>query len=326
MESAVKCNIKILPTTERKGREQTTQQLRQVHRSESLSRLGMTACGMGAALLPFLMAAFLFWKGSSTFWAFGHSLQEFLFSATWAPYDGLTGGGNVGAAMFSSGSLVTCFLALLFALPLSLATAIYLAEMASPTVRHVLRPVVELFTGIPSVIYGWVGVTVLVPLLQQLFPIPYGFSVLAAAIVLAVMIFPVITTMTADAMLAVPQSWRDASYGLGATRWETICHVILPSARRGILTGVILGLARALGEAMAVAMVIGQMKRFPSSLFLPASTMTTVLANDMGGAMEGGEYSAALWTLALLLFGISFALIFTIHHFGRDPMQVEAEG
>ena len=102
--------------------------------------------------------------------------------------------------------------------------------------------------------------------------------------------------------------------------------MILPSARRGILTGVILGLARALGEAMAVAMVIGQMKRFPSSLFLPASTMTTVLANDMGGAMEGGEYSAALWTLALLLFGISFALIFTIHHFGRDPMQVEAEG
>ena len=103
MESAVKCNIKILPTTERKGREQTTQQLRQVHRSESLSRLGMTACGMGAALLPFLMAAFLFWKGSSTFWAFGHSLQEFLFSATWAPYDGLTGGGNVGAPCSSVG-------------------------------------------------------------------------------------------------------------------------------------------------------------------------------------------------------------------------------
>ena len=120
-----------------------------------------------------------------------------------------------------------------------------------------------MFTGIPSVIYGWVGLTVLVPFLRKIFPMPFGFSVLAAALVLAVMIFPVITTMAADAMLAVPKSWRDASYGLGATRWETIRNVILSAAQRGIFTGVVLGLARALGEALAVAMVIGQMKRFP---------------------------------------------------------------
>ena len=131
--------------------------------------------------------------------------------------------------------------------------------------------------------------------------------------------------MAADAMLAVPKSWRDASYGLGATRWETIRNVILPAAQRGIFTGVVLGLARALGEALAVAMVIGQMKRFPTSLFLPASTMTTVIANDMGGAMEGGEYSAALWTLGLLLFVISFILIFIIHTFGKDPLKLEEE-
>jgi phosphate transport system permease protein len=119
--------------------------------------------------------------------------------------------------------------------------------------------------------------------------------------------------MAADAMNAVPKQWREASYGLGATRWETIAHVVLPAAKGGIFTGIILGLARALGEALAVAMVIGQMKEFPTSLFLPASTLTTAISADMGGAMEGGEYSAALWTMALLLFVLSFLFIFLIH-------------
>ena len=125
--------------------------------------------------------------------------------------------------------------------------------------------------------------TVLIPALRHIFPMPFGFSVLAAGIVLAVMIFPTITTMAADAMAAVPKSWREASYGLGATRWETIAHVVLPAAKSGIFTGIILGLARALGEALAVAMVIGQMKVFPTSLFLPASTLTTAISADMGG-------------------------------------------
>lgn len=323
MESAAKCRIKILPAAEAQQGVGST--LKKVHRMEFLSRTVLTFCGAGAAALPFLMAAFLLWKGGGTFWTFGHSLREFLFSSVWAPSDSLAGGGQVGAAMFISGSLVTCLLSLVFALPVSLAAAIYLSEMASPLLQRLLRPMVELFTGIPSVIYGWVGLTVLVPFLQKIFPMPFGFSVLAASLVLAVMIFPVITTMAADAMQAVPQSLRDASYGLGATRWETIRNIVLPAARRGIFTGVVLGLARALGEALAVAMVIGQMKRFPTSLFLPASTMTTVLANDMGGAMEGGEYSGALWTLGLLLFLLSFLLIFAIHHFGKDPMQKKEE-
>ena len=155
--------------------------------------------------------------------------------------------------------------------------------------------------------------TVLIPFLRSIFPMPFGFSVLAAGIVLAIMIFPTITTMAADAMAAVPKAWREASYGLDATRWETIAHVVLPAAKGGIFTGIILGLARALGEALAVAMVIGQMKVFPTSLFLPASTLTTAISADMGGAMEGGEYSAALWTMALILFLLSFLFIFLIH-------------
>ena len=295
--------------------------LNQVRRQEAMSKTVITAFGVAAAALPFLMAAFLLMKGSGTFVEFHHSISEFLFSSAWKPSDTMEGGGTVGAAMFISGSLVTCLLSLVFALPVSLAAAIYMSEMATPALQRTVRPIVEMFTGIPSVIYGWIGLTVLVPFLQKIFPMPFGFSVLAASIVLAIMIFPVITTMAADAMLAVPKSYRDASYGLGATRWETIRQVVVPPAHRGIFTGIVLGLARALGEALAVAMVIGQMKRFPTSLFMPASTMTTVIANDMGGAMEGGEYNAALWTLALLLFLMSFVLIFIIHHTNSGKLK-----
>ena len=124
-----------------------------------------------------------------------------------------------------------------------------MTEIATPQRRRLIQPAIELFTGIPSVVYGFVGMTVLIPALRHIFPMPFGFSVLAAGIVLAIMIFPTITTMAADAMAAVPKSWREASYGLGATRWETIAHVVLPAAKSGIFTGIILGLARALGEA-----------------------------------------------------------------------------
>ena len=289
---------------------------RKAHSREQLARTAITLCGIGVSLVPIFIGLFLLWKGSDTFLAFGHSLPEFLFTGNWGPNDGTEGGGHVGAAMFLTGSLVTCLLALLLALPFSLTTAICMTEMVTPRTRRLLQPAVELFTGIPSVVYGWIGLMVLIPFLRHFLPMPYGFSVLAAGCVLAVMIFPTITTMAADAIASVPITWRDASFGLGATRWETITKVVLPAAKSGIFSGVILGLARALGEALAVAMVIGQMKVFPVSLLKPATTLTTIIAADMGGAMDGGEYSAALWTMALILFLISFCFIYLIHRMG----------
>lgn len=287
--------------------------VQKAHRNEKAARIIITICGIGMALVPFLIGLFLLYKGTNTFTLFGHSVAEFLFSGNWNPSDTAEGGGQIGAGMFIMGSLVTCALSLIITIPFSMATAIFMTEIAQPKTRRLIQPAVELFTGIPSVVYGFVGMTVLIPFLRSIFPMPFGFSVLAAGIVLAVMIFPTITTMAADAMAAVPKQWRDASYGLGATRWETIAKVVLPAAKGGIFTGIILGLARALGEALAVAMVIGQMKVFPTSLFLPASTLTTAISADMGGAMEGGEYNAALWTMALLLFLLSFLFIFCIH-------------
>ena len=237
-------------------------------------------------------------------------LGKFLFGMEWAS---TASDPKYGILPFILTSVYGTSGAILLGVPVGFLTAVFLSKMAPKKLRSVMESAVSLLAGIPSVVYGFVGMTVLIPALRHIFPMPFGFSVLAAGIVLAIMIFPTITTMAADAMAAVPKSWREASYGLGATRWETIAHVVLPAAKSGIFTGIILGLARALGAALAVAMVIGQMKVFPTSLFLPASTLTTAISADMGGAMEGGEYNAALWTMALVLFLLSFLFIFVIH-------------
>ena len=258
----------------------------------------ITACGLFLIVLTLAIGAFLFYRGVGTFTIYGHSVGEFLFSPDWNPADDFKGGGQVGAAIFIVGSLSTCFLGLLIATPFSLAAAIFMAVI--------------------SVVYGWVGLTVLVPFIQQIFNLQYGYSVLAGGIVLAVMIFPTITSVAADSIRNVPQIYREAAYGLGSTRWQVIRKVLLPAARPGILTGVILGLSRAFGEALAVAMVIGKMRAFPTSILAPTNNLTAAIASDMGGAAEGGEYNTALWTMALLLLLISFLFILLVRKISSE--------
>ena len=158
------------------------------------------------------------------------------------------------------------------------------------------------------------GLTVLVPAIKTVFDRQVGHSILAAGLVLAVMIFPTITSVAADALHSVPKECRMAAYGLGSTRWQTIYRIVVPAAAPGIISGVILGLARAFGEALAVAMVIGQTTALPTSIFSTTKTLTTEIAAQMGNAREGGEMKSALWTMALLLFAISLFFIFLIHH------------
>ena len=219
----------------------------------------------------------------------------------------------VGALIFVTGSLCTCGLALLIAAPFSLGSAIFITDISPRFGEKFYRPVVEIFAGIPSVVYGWVGLTVLVPAIKTAFDRQVGHSILAAGIVLAVMIFPTITTVAADALKAVPKECRMAAYGLGSTRWQTIYKIVVPAAAPGIISGIILGLARAFGEALAVAMVIGQTTALPTSIFSTTKTLTTEIAAQMGNAMEGGEMKSALWSMALLLFLISLLFIFLIH-------------
>ncbi|MBB5183518.1 phosphate ABC transporter permease subunit PstC [Catenisphaera adipataccumulans] len=263
--------------------------------------------------LTLTIGVFLAYRGSATFFQFHHTLGEFLGSADWNPVDSAAGGGTVGALIFIVGSLVTCGLALLIATPLSLGAAVFMTQISPRIGEKFFRPVVQIFAGIPSVVYGWVGLSVLVPFMRVAFHQQVGQSILVAAIVLAVMIFPTITSMTADALTAVPKTNRDGAYGLGSTRWQTIYRVIIPAAKSGIITAIIMGLARAFGEALAVAMVIGQTTALPTSIFSTSKTITTEVAAQMGNAMEGGELKAALWTLSFLLFLISLFMIWLIH-------------
>ncbi|MGI6067963.1 phosphate ABC transporter permease subunit PstC [Absicoccus porci] len=268
--------------------------------------------------LTLVIGAFLVYKGSGTFLIFKHTLSEFIGSTNWGPVDNSGGGGTVGALIFICGSLATCGLALLIATPLSLGSAIFMTEISPKFGEKFFRPVVQIFAGIPSVVYGWVGLTVLVPAIKSVFHVQVGQSILAAGIVLAVMIFPTITSMASDAIAAVPKTNRDGAYGLGSTRWQAIYRVIVPAAKSGIISSIIMGLARAFGEALAVAMVIGQTTAMPKGLLSRSKTITTEIAAQMGNAMEGGELKTALWTLALLLFLISLLFIWIIHRINKE--------
>lgn len=285
----------------------------------------MTICGLFVIVLTIIIGAFLVYKGSDTFLKFGHTIFEFLGSTDFAPVDSAEGGGTVGALIFIAGSLMTCGLALLIATPFALGSAIFMVEISPKFGEKFYRPVVEIFAGIPSVVYGWIGLTVLVPAIKKVFDLQVGHSVLAASIVLAVMIFPTITSVAADAIHSVSKDCRMAAYGLGSTRWQTTYRIVLPAASSGIISGVILGLARAFGEALAVAMVIGQTTALPTSIFSRTKTLTTEIASQMGNAMEGGEMKSALWTMALLLFLISLLFISLIHHFSGTKSEASKD-
>lgn len=303
--------------------EERALQVRSSIRSDRSWKRTYTICGAAIIALTVIIGIFLIYRGSESFTKGGHSVFEFLFSSEWKPLDSPGKfGGQIGSAIYIWGTIITCALGLLIALPFSLGAAIFLTEIQPKLGKSLFRPAVEIYVGIPSVVYGWVGMTVLVPWIRDTFHASKGgYSVLAAAIVLAVMIFPTITTVSADAINSVSNDYREAAYGLGSTKWQCIHKVVIPAARSGIFVGVILGLARALGEALAVAMVIGKMRAFPSDLLSPTISLTTTIASDMGNTSNGGEYNLALWSMALLLFIISMLLIFLIHHISKKGAE-----
>jgi phosphate transport system permease protein len=290
-------------------------------RKEYLGRSLVTIFGFFIILLTLSIGGFLFYKGLGTFTTYRHSILEFLFSSNWNPADNYKGGGSVGAAIFIVGSLLISLLALLIATPFSIAASLFMTEISPKVGTRLLTPAIEIFVGIPSVVYGWAGVTVLVPLIARVFKLTFGFSVLAGGIVLALMIFPSITSVSADAIKNVDADYKEASYALGSTRWQLVCRVIIPSALPGILTGIILGLARAFGEALAVAMVIGKMQAFPTSILSATNNITAEIASDMGNTAPSGEFNDALWSMALLLLIISFVFILLVRFIGKRGVK-----
>ena len=216
------------------------------------------------------------------------------FATDWHPPSGAYG---VSLMVVGSGAITGG--ALVLAVPLGLACAIVLAEMAPARVRRILKPAIEILAGIPSVVYGFMGIVIVMPLIRRHLGGP-GASILAAAVILGVMILPTIVAISLDALQAVPRSYREGSLAMGATGWQTIRRVVLPAARPGIVAAVILGMGRAVGETMAVVMVAGNAVQLPHSLLDPVRTLTANLALEMGYA--SGDHRAALFATGMILF------------------------
>jgi phosphate transport system permease protein len=235
------------------------------------------------------------------------SPMEFFFSTKWDPMDG-----HYGAFSFISGSILATLLAILFGAPLGLAGAMFMAKIAPSWLREIMRPATDLYVAIPSVVYGFVGLTILVPFIREYFHVSSGFGLLAASIILSIMILPTIISISEDAIRAVPKSLEEASLALGATRWQTLWHVILPASLPGILTAIILAMARAIGETMAVQMVIGNTPQLAKSLFMPTSTLPSEIVVEMGNTPFGSAWGNSLFLMALVLLLMSLAMILII--------------
>jgi phosphate transport system permease protein len=206
------------------------------------------------------------------------------------------------------GTLLVSFIAVLIALPLGLGVAIYLSELANDRIRKILKPAVELLAGIPSVVYGFFGLVVLVPLVQKILNLPVGETAFTGSLVLAIMALPTIITVAEDAMRSTPVAMREASLALGATHWQTIYRVIIPYASSGISAAVILGIGRAVGETMAVLMVTGNAAVMPKSLFEPIRTIPAAIAAELGEAPVAGAHYQALFMLGCILFMITLVM------------------
>jgi len=236
-------------------------------------------------------------------------LSRLLFSAAWKPLQG-----KFGLLAFLSGTLWVTLAAMILAVPISLLTAVYLSEFAPRFVRSLARPFIDLLAGIPSVVFGVWGVLLIVPFVARIAPLfgasSSGYSVLAGAIVLAIMIFPTIILVSLEVFTAVSRDLRDASLALGATRWETVKHVVLRKGAQGLIAAVVLGFSRAFGETMAVLMVVGNVARLPHSLFDPAYPLPALIANNYGEMMSIPQTESALMFSALVLLLIVFVFNF----------------
>ena len=267
--------------------------------------------------IVFILLGFIAWQGIQLFVQNGQPIGSVL-STNWSPEDNPI---SYGILPFVAGTVGVTGIALLISTPLSVGLALFLSEVAPAWARTLVQPALEIFVGIPSVVWGWLGITILVPFLSHqlgFLGFTVGFSWFAGSLVLSIMILPTITTITFDAFRAVPQELRTGSLALGTTRWQMIRHILLPAARAGTLTAVVLGLTRAAGEALAVQMVIGNRPTMPTSLTQPMTTLTSQITLDMGNTVFGAPDNNVLWTMGLVLLLISMISVLLIRLLNRS--------
>jgi phosphate transport system permease protein len=281
---------------------------------DEIAYLLTLSCTVVTLLIVVFLVGELWFHSQPTVKTFGWS---FLTSSTWDPNSG-----HFGALPFIYGTCVTAFLALLVSVPLGVAAAVFLSEMAPPSLSNALTFLIELLAAVPSVIYGLLGVFVLVPLIRHyLVPVlkstlgflplfkgeSFGYSMLSAGLVLSIMVMPFIVSVSREVLLAVPVEQREAALALGATKWETTWQIVVPNAKTGIVGSVFLALARALGETMAVTMVIGNTPAISASLLSPGYSIAAVIANEFAEA-SGSLYVSSLVFLGLVLFGLTIVI------------------
>lgn len=276
--------------------------------NEYIGKTFATICGLIIIAVTLSIIIFIGQKGIQTFIKGNYGIFEFLFTNNWKPSETPA---TFGALAFILGSTFVSMGAVIISAPIAITLAVFVNVISKGLGNKIIKPSLEILVGIPSVVYGWVGISVLVPFIKNNIG-GMGFSLLAGILVLSLMILPTIATLSIDAIKSIPREHIEASYGLGATRWQTIKNVIIPGAKSGILTGIVLGIARAFGEALAVQMVIGNAVRIPDGFLSSSSTLTSILTMDMANTVGGTAWNDALWSLALILLVISFLFILFI--------------
>ncbi len=275
----------------------------QLQWSEIFIEVIIRATGYSAILFVVLIFLFLLREGVP---ALAEVSLTDLLGVRWYPIEA-----HFGLLPLIGGSLVVTGGAVVIALPFGLATAVFIAEIAPRWLREVLKPLVEVLGGLPSVVLGFVGMLALAPLVRNWLDLPTGLTAFTGALLLALMAIPTLVSVAEDALDTVPKSYRDAALALGATHWQTMWRVTLPAARSGVLTGVMLGVGRAIGETMTVMMVTGNAARLPVSLdalFKPVRTMTATIAAEMGEVANGSTHYHVLFMVGIVLFLLSLAI------------------
>ncbi|MCX7866454.1 MAG: phosphate ABC transporter permease subunit PstC [Limisphaera sp.] len=263
-------------------------------------------CGVSAVIFVLAIFVFVFREAAPVLFSGRVRLGEFLTSVEWYPTSAVKV--RYGALALIVGSFSVTLVAMVLAVPFGLGAAIFVSEFCSRKVRETLKIVIELLAAIPSVVWGFVGLTVISPLLVKYAGAPIGVNLLNGGLILALMSVPIIVSIGEDALKAVPDSYREAALALGATRWQVVWRVLLPAARNGLLAAVLLGVGRAVGETMAVLMATGHAVQIPHGLLDSVRTLTANIAAELGEAPTGSDHYRVLFLMGVLLFLITFAV------------------
>ena len=261
-------------------------------------------CGISAIVFVFGIFFFVFKEGAPFLSKL--NFTEFFTSKEWIPTSSVQPKYGIGALIV--GTLSVTFLAMAIAVPFGLGAAVFVSEFCAGKTKETLKIVIELLAAIPSVVWGFIGLTVMSPVIIAVFHVPVGVNLFNAALLLALMSVPIMVSIGEDALKAVPDSYREAAVALGATRWQMVYRVLIPAAKNGLLAAVLLGVGRAVGETMAVLMATGHSVRIPHSIFDPVRTLTATIAAELGETSHGSPHYQVLFLIGVVLFSITFVV------------------